>query len=231
MLVGHYAVALIAKRAEPKVSLGTLVLASMSADIIWSACMLFGIEKVAFTVGRGAGHYLKPLNIVFSHSLVMDIVWAALFASAFLFISRCRRCAYIIFIVVISHWFLDVVSHGHDMPIAPGLSETLGFGLWRSIPLTVLVEGGLWTMAIALFVRGDRYLGKARWYGFWIGIAVLTLSWLDNISGPAPKDTTIAAISSLVFFGVSVVWAYWVDRCRAKDTMPLRLTSRQQGSA
>jgi hypothetical protein len=34
MLVGHFAVALLAKRVEPKISLGTLALAAMLADLL-----------------------------------------------------------------------------------------------------------------------------------------------------------------------------------------------------
>jgi hypothetical protein len=33
MFVGHYAVALIARRAEPRINLGTLALAAMFADL------------------------------------------------------------------------------------------------------------------------------------------------------------------------------------------------------
>jgi hypothetical protein len=35
MLVGHLAAGLAAKRAEPTLSLGTLVLAAMLADLLW----------------------------------------------------------------------------------------------------------------------------------------------------------------------------------------------------
>src|SRR5215831_4439353 len=39
MLVGHFAVGLTAKRIEPAISAGTLVLASMLADLLW--CILY----------------------------------------------------------------------------------------------------------------------------------------------------------------------------------------------
>jgi hypothetical protein len=35
MFVGHFAVGLAAKRVAPAVSLGTLVLAAMLADLLW----------------------------------------------------------------------------------------------------------------------------------------------------------------------------------------------------
>ena len=53
MLVGHFAIGLTAKRVEPKISLGTLVLAAMLADFLWCVFMLTGIEHVQFKPGRG----------------------------------------------------------------------------------------------------------------------------------------------------------------------------------
>ena len=53
MLVGHFAIGLTAKRVEPKISIGTLVLAAMLADFLWCVFMLAGIEHVQFKPGRG----------------------------------------------------------------------------------------------------------------------------------------------------------------------------------
>jgi len=52
MLVGHFAIGLTAKRVEPKISLGTLVLAAMLADFLWCVFMLAGIEHVQFKPGE-----------------------------------------------------------------------------------------------------------------------------------------------------------------------------------
>lgn len=46
MLVGHFAVAFAAKRIEPQISLGTLVLATMFLDILWLVFTTAGIEAV-----------------------------------------------------------------------------------------------------------------------------------------------------------------------------------------
>jgi hypothetical protein len=46
MLVGHFAVGLSAKRIEPTISLGTLVLASMIADFLGCIFTIAGIEHV-----------------------------------------------------------------------------------------------------------------------------------------------------------------------------------------
>jgi hypothetical protein len=61
MLVGHFAVALAAKRVEPRVSLGTLVLAAMLENLLWCVFMIAGLEHVQFKPGKGAakpsGHF------------------------------------------------------------------------------------------------------------------------------------------------------------------------------
>lgn len=51
MLVGHFAVGFLAKRVEPKLSLGTLVLAAMLADFLWVIFLIAGIENVQFKPG------------------------------------------------------------------------------------------------------------------------------------------------------------------------------------
>src|SRR5438046_1970018 len=83
MLAGHFAVALAAKRIEPAISVGTLVLASMLADLLWCIFMFGGIEHVEFKPGAGAANYFGASDIVISHSLVMDGLWAALLAAAY----------------------------------------------------------------------------------------------------------------------------------------------------
>jgi len=59
MHVGHFAVGMVAKRIEPKLSLGTLVLAAMLADFLWCIFMLAGIDHVEFKHGMGAANYLE----------------------------------------------------------------------------------------------------------------------------------------------------------------------------
>jgi hypothetical protein len=77
MLVGHFAVGLAAKRIEPAISVGTLVLASMLADLLWCILMFAGIEHVQLKPGIGAANYFVASDIGLSHSLLTDGLWAA----------------------------------------------------------------------------------------------------------------------------------------------------------
>jgi len=191
-----------------------LVLATMLADFAWCFFMIVGIEQVQFKHGMGAGNYLNATNIAMSHSLLMDVIWATLFAAAYFLRRHYPRGALVVFLAILSHWPLDFVSHRPDMPVTPGTHAYFGLGLWTSIPATLIVEGGFWVLAIIFYVRITRPRNRASTYVFWSGIVLLTLVWCSNIAGPPPPNPTMAPIASLVFFSLSVVWAYSVNRLR-----------------
>ena len=52
MFIGHFGVALAAKRVAPKTSLGTLILAAQFLDFLWPVFVLLGIEHVRIALGR-----------------------------------------------------------------------------------------------------------------------------------------------------------------------------------
>lgn len=213
MLAGHVAVGLVAKRVEPGIPLGTTILAALFADLAWCVFLIAGIEHVRILPGMGAAHYFDAVDIAWSHSLSMDVVWAGLFAAAYFARQRCARGAAVLFAAVLSHWLLDFVSHGPDMPLAPGVKRYFGLGLWNSIPATIVVEGGFWLLAIVLYARATHPDRRAGRYAFWIVIAFLTLISYHNLVGPPPDPRTMG-IGSLIFFSAIVAWGYWMDRVR-----------------
>lgn len=215
MLAGHIAVGFLGKRIAPEISLGTLVLAAVTADLLWCLLLITGVEHVAIHPGRTTQDSLMATNIAFSHSLLMDAIWAALFASWAVATRHSRRAAWLLFAAVLSHWFLDVVSHRPDMPLAPGSGPRLGLSLWDSVPATVAIEGGFWLLAVALYTRATRARNRTGVYSFWVGVILLTAIWWNNFAGPPPRpDVRALGISSFLFFSLVVVWAYWIDRLR-----------------
>lgn len=214
MLVGHLAAGLVAKRVEPRLSLGTCVLAAMAADFMWCIFLLGGVEHVQFISGAGAANYLVASDIAWSHSLLLNLLWAALFAIAYFLRRRYPRGAWVVFAAVLSHWLLDVVSHRPDMPLAPDVPGRLGLGLWASFPATLVVEGGFWLVALLLYARATRPKNRAGVYALWAGGALLTLAWYNNVAGTPPPNPRTAPIVSLVFFSLLVAWAYWINRLR-----------------
>jgi hypothetical protein len=51
MLVGHLGVGLIGKRVEPKISLGTWMLAVLLADLVCFPLLIAGVERFHGSVG------------------------------------------------------------------------------------------------------------------------------------------------------------------------------------
>lgn len=225
MLVGHVAAGLVAKRIEPRLSLGTCVLAAVGADLLWCIFMLAGIEHVQYRSGTGAANYLVATSIGWSHSLLLDLLWAALFAVAYFLRRRYPRGAWVIFAGVVSHWLLDVLSHRPDMPLAPGMHERLGLGLWTSLPATLMVEGGFWLFALLLYTRATRPRKRLGVYALWGGSALLTLSWYNNIAGAPPPNPHSAPIASVIFFSLIVAWAYWINRLRPWERAAAEVTT------
>jgi membrane-bound metal-dependent hydrolase YbcI (DUF457 family) len=220
MFVGHLGVGLIGRRIEPKISLGTWMLAALLADLILFPLLIAGIEGFGRQPGDGLNRMVGQ-HIVYSHSLLMDGIWAALFAAAYYLRRRYPRGAWLLFAAVLSHWLLDFVSHRPDMPLAPGVRQTFGLGLWNSIPATLAAEGGFWLLAIIVYVRATHAVKPAGVYVFSIGAAFLTLTWYGNITAGMDPNPVKAGIGGLIFFSLIVAWAYWVNRLRRGPSVPL----------
>jgi hypothetical protein len=215
MLVGHFAVGLGAKPIAPRVSLGTLMLAAVVADLLFWAFVLLGVEHVRVSPGITATNALDLYDISLSHSLAMDAVWAVLLGGAYFLRHRNARGAWVLAAVVLSHWVLDFVSHRPDMPLAPGLHTYLGLGLYNSRIGVLIVEGLLWAVGIIAYSRATELKNRAGLLGFWLVVALLTLLWIGSLNGNPPSNLRAAGVSSLIFFSCVVAWAYWMDRVRS----------------
>src|SRR5262245_62862863 len=180
MFVGHLALGLVAKRIEPKISLGAWMLAVILADLLCFAFLIAGIEHfdVEPEVARNrfvALNFVRNIFFAYSHSLLMNAIWAALFATAYFLWRRYSRGTWLLFAAVLSHWLLDFIAHNPDMRLAPGASAVYGLGLWNSIPATLIIEGGFWLLAIILYVRAAHPKKRPGIYAFCHVITLFTL--------------------------------------------------------
>src|SRR3954469_3944605 len=85
MFLGHYAVALAAKRYAPRTSLGTLVLAAQLLDLLWPIFVLLGWEHVNIVPGLTAASPFDFVSYPISHSLLAAALWALLLACGYYF--------------------------------------------------------------------------------------------------------------------------------------------------
>jgi hypothetical protein len=212
MFIGHFGVALAARKVAPKPSLGTLAFAALLVDGIWPIFLLLGWETVAIVPGTTVVSPLVFVSYPFTHSLVAGVLWAGLLAGSWYALRRDRSGALWLAALVLSHWVLDVASHRPDVPVLLD-GPVLGLGLWNSLPASLAVElalfaAGAWIYASATTAR-DRI-------GTWSLIAfvlVLTALYVSSVFGPPPPSVEVLATSGLAGW-LFIAWAYWIDRHR-----------------
>jgi membrane-bound metal-dependent hydrolase YbcI (DUF457 family) len=219
MFVGHLAVGLAAKRFAPKTSVGTLLVGAQLADMLWPILILAGVEHARIAPGITAAAGFDFYDYPISHSLLMDVLWAAIFAGIYYAARRYRRGAIAIFVAVISHWILDFVSHRPDMPLVPGSNAFYGLGLWYSIPATLLVEGSIFAAGLAIYLKATRARDRIGVYGFWPVVVLLLAVWISSIFGPPPPSMRAVGIAGIIGALLATAWAFWIDRHRISTTL------------
>src|SRR5476649_2770465 len=105
MFLGHYGLALAAKRASPRTSLGTLAFSAQFLDELWPVLLLTGVERVRIAPGFMSASSLEFVWYPWSHSLLMAAVWAACIGAAYRIWVRNPRGAWTVAALVLSHWF------------------------------------------------------------------------------------------------------------------------------
>lgn len=215
MFIGHFALAFGAKRAAPMVSLGTLFIACQFADLLWPIMLGLGLEKVAIDPGNTL---MTPLNFIsypYTHSLVMLLVWASLFALAYRIVKGSRTMAMLtLAALVFSHYVLDVITHRPDMPITIGGTTKIGLGLWNHPGSALAIESALFLAGATVYASVTRAKDRAGKFGFYALIAVLVAFYFAALYGPPPPSTSAIAVAGNLMW-LFVIWAYWVDRHRA----------------
>jgi len=213
MFIGHFGLGFGAKRAAPAVSLGTLFIACQFADLLWPTLVILGYERVEVQTGATV---MTPLNFIsypYSHSLMTLALWALAFGYAFGW-TRGRRAVPILAALVVSHWVLDVITHRPDIPILANERTKIGFGLWNSIPGTMLVEFGMYGIGLWIYLRSTKPLDRAGRWGFAALVAFLPVVYLANVFGPPPPTVSALWIAAFAGAVVLTVWAWWADRHR-----------------
>jgi len=218
MFIGHFGVGLAAKRAAPEVSLGALFAASQLADLVWPTLVLLGVEEVRIAPGITRVTPLDFVSYPYSHSLATLCAWGLALGVAYVAAARRAWSARVIGVlaaVVVSHWVLDAATHRPDMPLVPGAGPRIGFGLWNSVPGTVVVEVAIFAIGVALYLgaTGGRPRRPAV---FWSLIALLLILYAANLIGPPPPSPrAVASAAEAMWLLVAMAW--WADRPRSAD--------------
>lgn len=213
MFLGHYGVALAAKRVAPRTSLGALAFAAEFLDELWPILLLLGVEQVRIVPGLMT---MSPLDFVYypwSHSLVMAIVWGVLIGGAYFLLRRYGRGAWVLGVLVVSHWFLDVPMHARDLPLWPSASSPkVGWGWWNSVAIAMIVEVTIYLAGISMYFRATRARDRIGSWGLWAYIVVLAFLFFASNAAPPPSERALAW--SALGIWLFVPWAWWVDKHR-----------------
>jgi hypothetical protein len=210
VLIGHYAVAFGAKKIAPKTSLGTLFAAGAFLDLLWPLLVLAGLETVRIAPGDTRFTPLEFLSYPWSHSLLTSVLWGIGFGLGYFALTGSRRGAIVLALLVVSHWFLDLVAHRPDLPLAPGAGLKAGLGLWNSVAGTLIVELGLFTLGIWLYRRATRARdGIGRWGLFGL-VALLLAVYAGAAFGPPPPNVGAIVWTDNAQW-LLILLAWWVD--------------------
>jgi membrane-bound metal-dependent hydrolase YbcI (DUF457 family) len=218
MFIGHFAVGFASKKIAPKASLGPLMAAPLLLDLLWPLFVLAGWERVRIAPGDTPFTPLEFVSYPWSHSLLAAAGWAVAFALGYFAFSRYREGAVVIAAGVLSHWFLDVVTHRADMPLYPG-GPRVGLGLWNSIAGTVLVESAMFAAGVWLYASVTRPRDRAGTYGLWSLVLFLTAAYAGAAQGaPPPSVRSLALVGAATW--LFPFWAGWFDAHREIVQLP-----------
>ena len=211
MFIGHYGVALAAKRLAPNTSLGVLFLAAQWLDLLWPFLLLAGLEHVRIDPGNTVVTPLDFYDYPISHSLLTVAGWASLLGGAYFFMRRKMRDALVVAGLVTSHWFLDALVHRPDLPLYPGSEIKIGLGLWNSLPATIGLELVVFAGGFYLYLKAASPLGRKARLNLWFMGGLLVSIWIGNIFGPPPPSVNMIAGTTLTLW-LLVWWGDWIDR-------------------
>ena len=227
MFLGHYGVALALKRAEPKLSLGTLFVAVQLPDLLWGIFLLLGWERARIVPGHTAITPLEFLHYPISHSLVGALAWS--FVAAALYYSwptrdtsRHWQAAAMVGLAAFSHYPLDVLVHIPDLPLSGGGSVKLGLGLWNNPVATLIAEAVVFGGGLAIYISRPSNRHPVRLSRLVIVVVLLVGTYAASLLGPVPASMTIVAVSDIVFLLVIAALAAWADRRASRHELDAR---------
>jgi len=213
MFLGHVGIGLGIKSLSPRISLGTLLAASLFIDLLRPVIALMRLY-----LARLSGNYLEisspeVADFSYTHSLLGVLFWASLFAVTFYIIRRTPREALICGIVVISNWVLDLVTLHSDLTLAPGLAIQAGINLFAYLPAVLATELSIFIIGIGFYCYRTKASDQTGIKWFWGMMILLLAVSLITLFGPDPGSPLASAWLGQALW-LLVFWGYWIERHR-----------------
>ena len=115
MYAGHFAAGLALRTVEPRTPAWAVAIGVGLIDILFGLFVAVGLEHA-----DANGTFAVP----WSHSLLMVLIWAGLFALPFW--RHSGRVMLVVALAVLSHWGLDAFVHQRDLGLWPGSALLVG---------------------------------------------------------------------------------------------------------
>jgi FtsH-binding integral membrane protein len=213
MFIGHYGAGLSFKKAAPPISLGLFFLAVQFLDLLWPTFLLLHIEHVQITSDKSQPIPLIFTDYPYSHSLLMALVWSALFFLLYWLARKNGRDALILGVAVFSHWVLDLIVHLPDLPLYPGSSLKLGLELWRYPVVTAILEGLIFFVGLFLYLKATKAKNRTGTVVLWVLVTLLVVSHIANLFSPPPPSVEAIALAGQAMW-LFVLLGFWADKNR-----------------
>lgn len=214
MGVGHLAVGLMLKRAEPGVNLGLLFFATLLLDFLLGIFYWLGLEQASIPA-----HYEDAHSVVYSfpysHGLLASLLWSGL---AFLLArylwqrEGSARIGIVFGLAIFSHFILDFIVHVPELPVLGRNSYKLGLGLWDHMSIALTLEMLLVIAGLILYWNGAGGKGFSGRFGILILMVVFSILTVMGMTSSAPPNLTVMAVSWIATPVVLSGIAFWLDR-------------------
>lgn len=212
--VGHLAVGLMLKRADPRVNLGLLFFAALLLDFLLGVFFWVGIEQAYIPANYQHLHYLT-FSFPYSHSLAASLLWSGLvflLAKVLWPKGDGTKVAIPLGLAVFSHFILDVIVHVPEMPVLDRDSYKLGLGLWNRMGVALTLKMLLVALALASYLNRKEGGSVSGRYGILILMVVFSILTVVGMMSSAPPSITGAAVSWVLAPVVLSEMAFWLDR-------------------
>lgn len=147
-ILAHIGAGLVAKRAAPQVNVAVLVTAAMALDILTVGT--FALSRVVFL----PGHYK-----VWTHGIFAALAWSLIGGLIIWRLSRDRRAAVVIGLVIFSHWVLDFMAWPPNEILSYYGGPEIGLGIFRRFWREIVFEFGILAVGLIVYLRA-RHTGQ-----------------------------------------------------------------------
>lgn len=174
--IDHAATALLVKRRFPSVRLAPILISVQAMELAWVALNCLGIERTTTEAAVRSVADIHLAYMPYSHSVGTALAAAV---AAWLVIEKGFRSPALgraVGVGIVSHLVLDLLTHGHDIVLWPGLpSPRLGLGLYEAAPFIAFIVEFLYGVVCWRVYQGSRGL-----------LALIVVGNLANLSFLSP---------------------------------------------